>query len=118
LTPELAHELTWEASTDRFIETARITEEEARNRARVGKSKLDERIAWFHNEMGKGKKGDALRKVLGAGPISDQVRYEMMKRGELDDDNDQSYDVDGKFDDSSWRSVAYSLLSGASTPMV
>lgn len=113
----MAYELTWEASTDRFIETARITEEEARNRARVGKSKLDERIAWFHNEMGKGKKGDALRKVLGAGPISDQVRYEMMKRGEIDD-GDQSYDAEGKFDESSWQSAAYSLLSGASTPLV
>ena len=46
--------------------------------------KLDERIAFFHHELGKGYRGDAIRKVLGGGPIAEQVRYEMIKGYEND----------------------------------
>jgi hypothetical protein len=75
MTTELAAKLTWEAATDRFIEASVITVEEAHNRKQHGQTKLDERIAWFHNELGKGKRGDMLRKLLGGGPVSDQVKY-------------------------------------------
>lgn len=84
LTPELEHELTWEAATERFIEQAKISKDEAALRIRAGTSKLDERIAWFHQQMGKGKRGDTLRKVLGGGPISEQVKYEEMKRNGIE----------------------------------
>ena len=86
LTPELTYELTWEAATERFIRQAKITENEAEMRIKAGTSKLDERIAWFHHQMGKGKKGDTIRKVLGGGPISEQVKYEEMKRSSLFED--------------------------------
>ena len=33
--------------------------------------------AFFHRELGKGTAGDALRKFLGGGPVSNQVKYEM-----------------------------------------
>ena len=82
LSDELAYEFTWEAATERFIESAAITKFEARNRSKLGTRKIDERIAWFHNELGKGVKGDVIRKVLGAGPVSDQVKYVMEKKEE------------------------------------
>merc|ERR1712032_485331 len=75
-TPDLSYEFTWEAATERFIKAAAITVSEAQERERLGMRKLDERIAWFHNELGKGSRGDNIRKVLGAGPVSDQVKYE------------------------------------------
>jgi len=79
-TPELAREFTWEAATDRFLEASSITHKEAKERELLGRSKIDERIAWLHNELGKGVKGDIIRKALGAGPASGQVRYEKKKR--------------------------------------
>ncbi len=73
--PELAYEFTWMAATERFVKAAAITKREAHLRARLGLSKLDEHIAYFINEAGKGAKGDTLRKALGAGPVAHQVKY-------------------------------------------
>jgi hypothetical protein len=75
LSPELARHFTWDAATDRLIEASAITVEEALERERLGRSRLDERIAWFHNELGKGATGDMLRRIFGAGPVSQQVQY-------------------------------------------
>eukprot|EP00797_Seminavis_robusta_P028383 Sro54_g032070.2 (445) ;mRNA; r:129671-131005 len=75
LTPELAHEFTWEAATDRFLDASAVTWKEAREREELGLSKRDERIAWFFNELGKGPKGDIIRLVLGGGPVSAQDKY-------------------------------------------
>lgn len=85
MTPELLREFTWEAATERLVDASAITYREAREREKLGRTKLDERIAWFHNQLGKGERGDALRKVLGAGPVSDQVKYQRMN-GEDEDD--------------------------------
>jgi hypothetical protein len=79
LTDDQAYQFTWEAATERFITASAITWKEALERERLGLAKLDERIAWFHNELGKGTTGDFLRKVLGAGPASDQVKYQKEK---------------------------------------
>ncbi len=76
LTPELAREFSWEAATDRLIDASAITWKEAREREKLGLGKLDERIAWLHNELGKGAKGDFFRQVLGGGPASHQVKYQ------------------------------------------
>jgi glycosyltransferase involved in cell wall biosynthesis len=84
LTKELAREFSWEAATDRFLNAAAINHRDARLRESLGKSKVDERIAWFHNELGKGAKGDIIRKVLGGGPVSNQVKYESEKRRNRD----------------------------------
>ena len=89
LTPELAREFTWEAATERFIAASAITWEEARARERLGWSKVDERIAWFHNEAGKGVTGDMLRKIFGAGPVADQVKYIRETSEEEFDDEEQ-----------------------------
>lgn len=100
-TPELAREFTWEAATDRFLEASAITHKEARERELLGRSKIDERIAWLHNEIGKGVKGDIIRKALGAGPVSGQVKYEMTKLREQTDkgSNSQSEDEEMMDDD-------------------
>jgi hypothetical protein len=60
----------------------------------LGLSKLDERIAWFHNEIGKGATGDMLRKIFGAGPVSNQVKY--LKDQERDDDEEEDYTEEGE----------------------
>jgi len=70
------HLLTWEAATERFIEASVITRRDAKRRERVGTTKKDERIAKLHYELGKGAKGDVLRKVLGGGPVADQFQYD------------------------------------------
>lgn len=85
LTEEMAREFTWEAATDRLISAAAITHQEARGRGNLGRTRMDERIEWFHNELGKGAKGDIIRKVLGAGPVSDQVKY-IQQQQEKDDE--------------------------------
>jgi len=88
LSPELAREFTWEAATDRLIEASAITWEEARRREQMGSSKLDERIAWFHNEIGKGVTGDMIRKILGGGPVAHQHQYEL-EQAAVEDDQQQ-----------------------------
>eukprot|EP00986_Skeletonema_menzelii_P011522 scaffold5943_cov148-Skeletonema_menzelii.AAC.7 len=87
LTPELAKEFTWSAATDRLIRSSAITRREAKERYYLGKAKLDERIAYFHRELGK---HDALRRVLGGGPASNQVRYELERQG-LDQGNSDKF---------------------------
>ena len=103
LAGEVAREFTWEAATDRLIEAAAISHQEARDRERLGKSKIDDRIAWVHNQLGKGVKGDVIRKVLGAGPVSNQVKYEKQaKRDEGDDAEDEEACLYQKFRDSAF----------------
>jgi digalactosyldiacylglycerol synthase len=97
LTPALAHEFTWEAATERFIQAASITFAEAKERERLGRTKMDERIAWFHNELGKGNRGDAIRKVLGAGPASQQVKYQQQRDSSDDDEDEEEEGLGGKF---------------------
>ena len=72
LTPELAHQFSWEAATERFIKAAAITRHEARKRAERDNTKLDERMEWFHKQLGK---SDALRSILGGGPVAKQVAW-------------------------------------------
>ncbi len=91
LTEEIAREFTWKAATDRLISAAAITHQEARGRGNLGRSRMDERIEWFHNELGKGAKGDMIRKVFGAGPVSDQVKY-VQRQQDKDDDSDVETD--------------------------
>ena len=76
LDDELRHILTWDAATERFLHAGSTTKREAARRDRVGKAKLDERIAKLHKEIGKGVRGDVLRKVFGAGPVAEQSLYE------------------------------------------
>lgn len=114
LKPEQRQLLTWEAATERLVSAAAITRREAKERHLLGTSKLDERIAWFHNELGKGARGDTLRRVLGGGPVSDQVAYALMRQqpsngGDSDDDEGLS----NKFVGSSLATAIRKTLSNA-----
>jgi glycosyltransferase involved in cell wall biosynthesis len=114
LTAELANEFTWEAATDRLIQSAAITRKEAHEREKLGTAKLDERIAFFHNELGKGTRGDTLRKVLGGGPIASQARYEMLKQGIILDEveeNNGGVSIAEKFKTSSFVQAIKSSFS-------
>lgn len=71
--------LSWEAATERLIDSSATTVYETLQREKY--AKLDEIIAKFHNELGKGEFGDLLRKLLGAGPVSHQVQYTKQKEG-------------------------------------
>eukprot|EP00980_Cylindrotheca_fusiformis_P014900 scaffold4062_cov137-Cylindrotheca_fusiformis.AAC.6 len=106
LSEELARDFSWEAATDRLLSAAAITHQEARQRELLGKSKVDERIEWLWNELGKGTKGDVIRKVLGGGPVSHQVKYESSKRreqnGESEDEEDEDEGLSNKFQDSAF----------------
>lgn len=113
LTPELANEFTWEAATDRLIQSAAITRREANERAKLGTKKLDERIEYFHHTLGKGTRGDALRKVLGGGPIANQVRYEMIKQGIIGEE--ESEGIAEKFKRSSFVQAIKSPFVTANT---
>ena len=106
LTEEQARQFTWEAATDRLLDAAAITWRQALERERLGMQKLDERIAWFHNEIGKGSTGDWLRRVLGAGPASHQVKYQRnllaaSGTGELYEE-DEGSSSDDEDDEAGW----------------
>jgi hypothetical protein len=106
LSPALAREFTWEAATERFLQASSITYEEAARREKLGLTKLDERIAWFHNEIGKGATGDMLRKIFGAGPAAHQSRYAELQKaassGGADDEEDEDDGLSRKFRRSSF----------------
>ena len=116
LTPDQVREFTWEAATDRLIHAASITHGEARERERVALRKMDERIAWFHNELGKGSRGDLLRKVFGAGPASYQVKYqtEGAPASDLAEDATESDGLNGKFRRSSFAEAIRKTLGDLS----
>lgn len=77
LTAEQAMEFSWQAATERLFQAAAMTHREAAAALHVNSKQEAKRIAWFHNEvLGKGTRGDIVRKVLGAGPVSEQVRYQ------------------------------------------
>lgn len=116
LTEELIREFTWEAATDRLIHAASITHGEALERERLAISKLDERIAWFHNELGKGVTGDWLRKLCGAGPASHQVKYQMERSlaSNLEEDVGDTGGLSSKFRRSSFAEAIRKTLGDIS----
>jgi hypothetical protein len=80
----------------------------------LGTKKLDERIAAFHYELGKGTKGDTLRKFLGGGPISNQFRYELAKQG-LDTEGSENEGLTRKLSESSFVRAIKTSFSGSTT---
>jgi digalactosyldiacylglycerol synthase len=82
LSNDLRHALSWEAATERLFHAATVSERDAARRERLY-GPADRRLADLHYELGRGRKGDVLRKVLGGGPVADQVHYQkLMQRRE------------------------------------
>ena len=67
--------LTWEAATQRLIDTAYLSKRDAKRRDRLTLHKEDRSIQDWHYTLGNGKSGDVLRKVLGGGPVAEQSTY-------------------------------------------
>ncbi len=65
LSEEHAHIFTWEAATDRLIQSSFITKREAKERRKDGHDKGDLRMAWLHSEGG--KKGHFIKTLFGKG---------------------------------------------------
>jgi len=107
LTPELTRNFTWEAATERLVAASGISFREARERERLNLSMLDERIAWFHSEIGKGERGDTIRKVFGAGPVSEQVKYQKLQT----DDEESEEGIPRKLFRSSFAEALRSTLA-------
>lgn len=78
LTEELARHLTWEAATERCLTASVITKRDERRGERAGQAKRDERAAKIHHELNKGVKGAMIRRMMGAGTLTD---LEMLKIG-------------------------------------
>ena len=53
LSDEERHTFTWDAATERLIESSAVTKREMRERERSGTNKADARIAWIHFESGR-----------------------------------------------------------------
>lgn len=88
LTPEQARQFSWQAATGRLFDAAAMTHRESAAALGVGSRLQGERITWLHNEvLGKGPRGDLIRKLLGAGPVSHQVLYQAEKDEEGEETN-------------------------------
>lgn len=111
LSPEQRRLLTWEDATERLIKAVAITRREAKERHKLGTSKLDDRIAWFHKQLGDGYKGDFVRKVLGAGPASNQYAY--LSKQKQDDSSDDDDVLSTKFLKSSFTEAIRETLANA-----
>jgi digalactosyldiacylglycerol synthase len=73
--------LTWEAATERLIDTAYLSKREASRRDRLTLHKEDKSIQDWHYTLGNGISGDVLRKVLGGGPVAEQSTYKKLSSG-------------------------------------
>jgi hypothetical protein len=70
--------LTWQAATSRLIETAYLSQRDARRCERL--QTKDKSIQEWHYALGTGTTGDVLRKVLGGGPVAEQSQYQKIQR--------------------------------------
>lgn len=78
LSSEIKRELSWEAATDRLIEVAKLSPDDVKEEEK--NCKMEERLGEFFQELGKGERGDLVRKVLGGGVVADQVKFEVERR--------------------------------------
>lgn len=67
--------LTWEAATERLVETSYLSKRDARRRDRLMIIPKDRSIQEWHYSLANGRKGDVLRRVLGGGPVAEQSPY-------------------------------------------
>lgn len=91
--------LTWRSATERLIESARLTANDARDLEINAAS--DRRASAFFERVGDGATGDVIRRVLGGGVVSGQVKFERereKKRLEEEEDTDDDSDSTDTFE--------------------
>jgi len=71
LSEDLAYIFTWEAATDRLIESSFISKREARARNKEGRDKGDLRMAWLHS------KGISIRNLLEKTPQQKNAKNQL-----------------------------------------
>mmetsp|Transcript_6867 Transcript_6867/g.14252 ORF Transcript_6867/g.14252 Transcript_6867/m.14252 type:complete len:648 (-) Transcript_6867:38-1981(-) len=106
--PEDLEPLTWRSATKRLVSSARLTADDARDLE--ANAAADRRASAFFERVGDGATGDVIRRVLGGGVVSGQVKFERDKKmttlgtakideKEEDDDDDDNDDNDDDDDD-------------------
>eukprot|EP00934_Nitzschia_sp_Nitz4_P001832 Nitzschia sp. Nitz4//scaffold26_size159584//103796//105835//NITZ4_002501-RA/size159584-processed-gene-0.237-mRNA-1//-1//CDS//3329545112//1832//frame0 len=70
---ERMESLSWEAATQRMIDTSYLSNRDAKRCERL--QPKDRTIQEWHYALGKGTRGDMFRKVMGAGPVAEQSQY-------------------------------------------
>jgi digalactosyldiacylglycerol synthase len=93
LTEEQLYTFTWEAASERFIRASGVTIRESRIKAKSQKSKMDERIAFLHNQLG--QQGEALRAALTgvSGDSSENLKAVMTPQETNEEKPDESVDT-------------------------
>lgn len=76
MTDEQLYTFTWEAACERFIRASGVTIRESRIKAKSQKSKMDERIAFMHNQINQlgHHSGEAFRAALAGGTSTDNLQ--------------------------------------------
>jgi digalactosyldiacylglycerol synthase len=71
LTAELRYELTWEAATERLIQSSKLTKQMQKNTKQVA----DKFALWLHDMVSSGAAGDSLRSLAGGKAAAGQMEF-------------------------------------------
>lgn len=80
--------LSWEAATQRLIETSHLSKKDARRCERL--QSKDKSIQEWHYSLARGSRGDVLRKFFMGGPVAEQSVYQANQGTTKEEEMDES----------------------------